>query len=223
MSERQREKINRPKAMEAPSWVTPCTIGSSFHHLNLQYSPQRRAICFAHRGRTSRGARLVMADKSEMHHGMAAKPKPDLRNAKWDGSNIDAEALVSRVKFNEAGLVVAIAQQHDTGEVLMLAWMNMESIRETMKQGRAVYYSRSRKQLWRKGDTSGQVQFVRDVLLDCDSDALLLKVDQVGVACHTGRRSCFYTAFRPPRGEPEVIADVIMDPNEMYKSKKKNG
>lgn len=137
---------------------------------------------------------------------------------KWTGEGMNAELLISKVKFNNAGLVPAIAQQWDTGEVLMMAWMSAESIRETMRGGRAVYYSRSRKELWRKGDTSGQIQVLRDVLLDCDGDTVLVKVDQLGVACHTGRRSCFYTAFRPPSGEPEIIADVLMDPKELYKT-----
>lgn len=138
----------------------------------------------------------------------------------WIGDGMQTDSLISRVKFNDAGLVPAIAQQWDTGEVLLMAWMSEESIRETMRGGRAVYYSRSRKELWRKGDTSGQIQVLRDILLDCDGDTILVKVDQLGVACHTGRRSCFYTAFRPPSGEPEIIADVIMDPKELYKSDK---
>lgn len=135
----------------------------------------------------------------------------------WNGEDIDAEKMISKVKFNEAGLVPAIAQQWNTGEVLMMAWMSAESIRVTLRGGRAVYYSRSRKELWRKGDTSGQIQVLRDVLLDCDGDTVLLKVDQLGVACHTGRRSCFYTAFRPPTGEAKIVGDVIMNPKELYK------
>lgn len=136
----------------------------------------------------------------------------------WDGQTVNPENLISKIKFTDAGLVPAIAQQWDTGEILMMAWMNAESIRVTMKGGRAVYYSRSRKELWRKGDTSGQIQVLRDILLDCDGDTILLKVDQLGVACHTGRRSCFFTAYRPPNGESTVIADVIMDPKELYKT-----
>lgn len=136
----------------------------------------------------------------------------------WDGREMEADTLVSLVKWNSDGLVAAIAQQYDTEEVLMMAWMNEESMRETVRQGRVVYYSRSRQQLWRKGDTSGQVQYLKDMILDCDGDALLLKVDQIGVACHTGRRSCFYTAFRPEdHGKPKIIADVLMDPKKLYK------
>ena len=136
----------------------------------------------------------------------------------WNGHAIDPEQMIKNVKFNDAGLVPAIAQQWDTGEVLMMAWMSAESIRVTMKGGRAVYYSRSRKELWRKGDTSGQIQVLHDVILDCDGDTILLKVDQLGAACHTGRRTCFYTAYRPPDGDGEIIEDVIRDPKELYKA-----
>jgi len=102
----------------------------------------------------------------------------------------------SSLAFNAQGLIPAIAQQHDSGEVLMLAWMNAESITETLKQGRVVYWSRSRGEFWRKGDTSGHVQKLIEMRFDCDQDCLLLSVDQSGPACHTGRRSCFYTAIR---------------------------
>lgn len=137
--------------------------------------------------------------------------------AVWRGEDIDPEIMIKAVKFNDAGLVPAIAQQWDTGEILMMAWMNAESIRETMIKGRAVYYSRSRKKLWRKGESSGQVQTIRDIVLDCDGDTVLLSVDQIGVACHTGRRSCFYNAYRPPNGDVEIVQDVLIDPNELYK------
>jgi phosphoribosyl-AMP cyclohydrolase len=100
-------------------------------------------------------------------------------------------ALAARLRRNEAGLVPAIVQQHDTGEVLMLAWMNDEALHRTITTGRATYYSRSRGTLWVKGETSGHHQYVRSVALDCDGDTLLVKVDQIGVACHTGARTCF--------------------------------
>ena len=102
-------------------------------------------------------------------------------------------------------LIPAIAQQYDTGEVLMLAWMNQAAIDETLASGRATYFSRSRNRLWRKGETSGQVQRLVELRLDCDDDAVLLLVDQTGVACHTGRRSCFYRALRPD-GPVEIAA-----------------
>ena len=102
-----------------------------------------------------------------------------------------AQDIATRLKRSPDGLVVAVAQQHDTGEVLMVAWMNDDALEQTLTTGRAVYWSRSRQELWRKGDTSGNTQRVVSVSLDCDGDALLLKVDQTGPACHTGARSCF--------------------------------
>jgi phosphoribosyl-AMP cyclohydrolase len=122
--------------------------------------------------------------------------------------------VLDAVRFDLRGLAPAIAQQHDTGEVLMLAWMNRDSLEETLATGRACYYSRSRGGLWRKGESSGQVQRVLDLRLDCDGDALLLLVDQAGVACHTGRRSCFFLA---PRGEGLAeIAAPLVSPEELY-------
>ncbi len=97
------------------------------------------------------------------------------------------------IAYNAAGLVPAIAQQHDTGEVLMLAWMNAESVAETLATGRVCYWSRSRQALWRKGETSGHIQRLVEMRVDCDGDALLLRVEQTGPACHTGSRSCFFT------------------------------
>lgn len=114
--------------------------------------------------------------------------------------------VISSLAFNDAGLVPAVAQQHDTGEVLMLAWMNAESIRESLESGRVCYWSRSRQNLWRKGETSGHVQRLVELRFDCDRDALLLLVDQTGPACHTNRRSCFYNALRD-----EAVA-VISEP-----------
>ena len=99
--------------------------------------------------------------------------------------------IAARLSRDPAGLVAAIVQQHDTGEVLMLAWMDEEALRRTIATGRATYWSRSRRQYWVKGETSGHHQYVRSVALDCDGDALLVKVEQVGAACHTGTRTCF--------------------------------
>lgn len=104
--------------------------------------------------------------------------------------------LEAALATNEQGLVPAIAQQHDSGEVLMLAYMNADSLRETLDSGRVCYWSRSRQSLWRKGETSGHVQRLVELRLDCDRDAVLLLVEQTGPACHTHRRSCFYTATR---------------------------
>jgi phosphoribosyl-AMP cyclohydrolase len=102
-------------------------------------------------------------------------------------------AIAAQLKRDEHGLVAAIARQYDTGEVLMLAWMDDEALARTLTTGRATYWSRSRGEYWVKGDTSGNVQYVKAVRLDCDGDALLIDVDQVGAACHTGERTCFFT------------------------------
>ncbi len=119
-----------------------------------------------------------------------------------------------RLRFDENGLIPAIAQQHDTGEVLMMAWMNRAAVDETLRTGRVCYYSRSRRSLWRKGETSGQVQRLVDFRIDCDADTILLMVDQKGVACHTGRRTCFFRAWRDL--EMVQIADRLVDPHELY-------
>nr|WP_241744009.1 phosphoribosyl-AMP cyclohydrolase [Cellulosimicrobium arenosum] len=99
--------------------------------------------------------------------------------------------VAARLKWDDAGLVAAIVQQHDSGEVLMLGWMDDEALHRTLTSGRVTFWSRSRKEYWRKGDTSGHAQHVRSVELDCDGDALLVRVHQVGAACHTGTRTCF--------------------------------
>jgi phosphoribosyl-AMP cyclohydrolase len=125
-----------------------------------------------------------------------------------------ADTVLSAITFDRNGLVPAIAQQHDTGEVLMMAWMNAESIRETLATGRACYYSRSRGRLWRKGETSGQVQHLKDFRIDCDGDTVLLLVHQDGVACHTGRRNCFFRAVRD--GALTEIAAPEVDPRALY-------
>jgi phosphoribosyl-AMP cyclohydrolase len=106
------------------------------------------------------------------------------------------DTLLDKVKFDADGLVPAIAQQHDTGEVLMMAWMNRDSLAETLSTGQVCYWSRSRRSLWRKGESSGQVQRLVALRPDCDGDTLLLQVEQKGVACHTGHRSCFYREWR---------------------------
>ena len=129
-------------------------------------------------------------------------------------SDSAASAVLDALTFDEAGLIPAIAQQHDTGEVLMVAWMNRDAILETLRTGQVVYWSRSRQALWRKGETSGQTQALKDFRIDCDGDTLLLLVDQKGVACHTGRRNCFYRAVRD--GHIETIAEVEIDPAKLY-------
>ena len=105
---------------------------------------------------------------------------------------------LAAVKYNDDGLVAAIVQEHATGEVLMMAWMNADTLTETLRSGRTVFWSRSRQERWRKGDSSGDVQLVRAAYYDCDGDTLLFVVDQQGAgACHTGERSCFYRPFGP--------------------------
>ena len=127
------------------------------------------------------------------------------------------ERALEEIKFGPDGLVPAIAQQHDTGEVLMMAWMNREAVRASLAEGRACYWSRSRATLWRKGETSGQVQHLRELRLDCDGDAVLLLVDQRGVACHTGRRSCFFRTWR--NGDWATIAKPLISPDLLYPEK----
>jgi phosphoribosyl-AMP cyclohydrolase len=121
------------------------------------------------------------------------------------------------IDFDKAGgLVAAIAQDERTGEVLMIAWMNREAFEETVRTGRAVYYSRSRGKLWRKGEESGHVQEVKAIYIDCDADAILLKVDQIGgAACHEGYKSCFFR--RLDKGQWHTIAERVFDPRAVYK------
>ena len=120
------------------------------------------------------------------------------------------------VKWNADGLVPAIAQDANSGRVLMLAWMNREALRATLDSGNAVYWSRSRRKLWRKGEESGHVQKVREIRLDCDEDAVLLHVEQLGgIACHTGRQHCFFR--RCENGGWVEVDPVIKDPSEIYK------
>lgn len=127
----------------------------------------------------------------------------------------EIEAALAVIKFDAQGLVPAIAQQHDTGEVLMMAWMDRNAVAETMRTGRACYWSRSRRVPWRKGDTSGHIQSLVDLRVDCDGDTLLVLVEQTGVACHTGRHNCFFRAIRD--GALEDIAPVIVDMDKIGK------
>jgi len=121
---------------------------------------------------------------------------------------------MAAIAFDANGLVPAIAQQHDTGEVLMMAWMNADAVRETLATGRVCYFSRSRNRLWRKGESSGQTQHLKDFRIDCDGDTLLLLVQQDGVACHTGRRNCFFRAVRDS-GLAEIAAPEV-SPETLY-------
>ena len=131
------------------------------------------------------------------------------------GARFDLDEALQAIKYNADGLVPAIAQQYDSGEVLMMAWMNLPSIRETLQTGRVCYWSRSRKQYWRKGESSGQIQLLKEIRIDCDGDTLLLLVDQTGPACHTGRKSCFYNIIR--NNHLEIGSEPLIDPETLYK------
>jgi len=123
---------------------------------------------------------------------------------------------LEQLKWNSDGLVPAIAQDHQSGEVLMLAWMNREALQLTSAQGRAVYWSRSRQQLWFKGEESGHIQTLREIRVDCDADVVLLQVEQIGgIACHTGRRRCFFRVLKD--GTWLTDEEIIKNPNEIYR------
>ena len=126
------------------------------------------------------------------------------------------DAAVARIHFNADGLVPAIAQDATTGEILMMAWMNEAAVRETLVTRRGVYWSRSRKGLWRKGESSGQMQHLKAFRIDCDGDTVLLLVDQHGVPCHTGRRSCFFDEVNPETGDITTIMTPEIDPETLY-------
>ena len=136
------------------------------------------------------------------------------------GTQCELLTAIDKLVFNEQGLITAIAQQFDTGEVLMLAWMNRESLLISLQEKRACYWSRSRNRLWRKGESSGQVQWLKGLRIDCDGDALLLEVDQQGPACHTGRKSCFYLGLNSldvAAKQLEVLTAPDINPASLYK------
>jgi len=123
--------------------------------------------------------------------------------------------LVQDIRWNEQGLIPAIAQDWQSGEVLMLAWMNRDALQLTIDEGRAIYWSRSRQALWRKGEESGHVQLLKELRIDCDADTVLMKVEQIaGIACHTGRRSCFFQRLED--GAWRVVDKVIKQPEDIY-------
>ena len=123
---------------------------------------------------------------------------------------------LDEIKWTDDGLIPVIAQETGTGKVLMLAWMNRESLMLSVKEGRAIYWSRSRNKLWRKGEDSGHVQLIKDLRLDCDNDVLLLEVEQLGgIACHTGRHNCFYKQLQ--NEEWVAVEPVIKNPDDIYK------
>ena len=126
------------------------------------------------------------------------------------------ENWLEKIKWTADGLVPVIAQEASSGKVLMMAWMNREALTLTVQEGRAIYWSRSRSKLWRKGEESGHVQVLKDIRLDCDNDVILLEVEQLGgIACHTGRHNCFYQQLQA--GEWVAVEPVIKDPDPIYK------
>jgi phosphoribosyl-AMP cyclohydrolase len=125
------------------------------------------------------------------------------------------EKVISNVKFNSDGLVPVVVQDAKSRDILMLAWMNIEALRETLQTKEMCYFSRSRNQLWRKGETSGQTQNLKEIMIDCDSDTLLAQVEQSGVACHTGRMSCFFKTVK--EDDLHINQEVIISPEELYK------
>ncbi len=130
-------------------------------------------------------------------------------------SSNTSDTFLDQVRWNSDGLVPAIAQDHLTDQVLMVAWMNREALGLTVTEQRAIYWSRSRKKLWRKGEESGHVQQIKEIRLDCDEDVIILKVEQLGnIACHTGRTSCFYRKLE--NGSWQTVEPVIKDPTDIY-------
>ncbi len=123
-----------------------------------------------------------------------------------------SDDIRGQLKFDDKGLITAIAQDQETNEILMLAFMNLEALEKTVKTGKAHYFSRSRGKLWLKGESSGHVQLVHDIYIDCDADAILMKIEQLGGgACHTGYRSCFYRTL-----EGDVVSEKVFDPKDVY-------
>lgn len=133
------------------------------------------------------------------------------------GTSIPWSELKTSLKFNQEGLIPAIAQQYDSKEVLMMAWMNEMALEETLATGQVCYWSRSREKLWRKGESSGQIQKLMSLYIDCDGDTLLLSVDQKGPACHTGRKNCFY--YQVKNDQVEIISTPLIDPDKLYGKK----
>lgn len=125
--------------------------------------------------------------------------------------------FIEQLKFNEQGLIPAIVQDAQTGEVLMMAWMNREALQRTIETGKATYWSRSRQKFWVKGETSGHFQEVEAVYVDCDADVVLLKVRQEGAACHEGYRSCFFRQVAAEADALQIVAERLVDPDEVYR------
>ena len=128
-------------------------------------------------------------------------------------------SFLEKLKFNADGLIPAIIQEQSTGRVLMMAWMNKESVRRSIEEGKTVFWSRSRQKYWIKGESSGNVQLIEDVAFDCDGDTLLFQVEQKGAACHEGYKSCFFRSVREKGAESQVTEPQLIKPEEMYGKK----
>lgn len=124
--------------------------------------------------------------------------------------------FIDQLKFNDQGLIPAIVQDAENGDVLMMAWMNREALQRTIETGKATYWSRSRRKFWVKGETSGHFQEVQGVYIDCDADVVLLKVTQTGAACHEGYRSCFFRQVDVEHGDLKVVQERLVNPEEVY-------
>jgi phosphoribosyl-AMP cyclohydrolase len=161
---------------------------------------------------------IYKTDSENIHTGiLMAKSVLHQTEKMPTGEGLGLTEVLNGLPYNADGLIPAIAQQYDSLEVLMMAWMNRAAIEETLKTGRVCYWSRSRQAYWRKGESSGQVQKLKAMRFDCDGDTILLLVDQTGPACHTGRRDCFYNVVK----DDEVVVDAepLIDPEELYGKK----
>lgn len=160
-----------------------------------------------------------MLAASIFHFGQhTVREAKELMRARHRGETVSEDTRwLNEVKWDEHGLVPVIAQEASSGDVLMFAWMNREALQRTAETGEAIYWSRSRRKLWHKGEESGHVQKVLDIRIDCDNDVVLLKIEQVGgIACHTGRHSCFFQKYFDD-GRWEAVEPVLKDPQEIYK------
>jgi len=163
-------------------------------------------------------ALIDKTDAENIHTGsLMAKSVLHQTEKMRPGEGLPLNEVLDGLPYNGDGLIPAIAQQYDSLEVLMMAWMNRAAIEETLKTGRVCYWSRSRQSYWRKGESSGQVQLLKDMRFDCDGDTILLMVDQTGPACHTGRRDCFYNSVK---GDQVIVSsEPLIDPDELYGNK----
>jgi phosphoribosyl-AMP cyclohydrolase len=143
---------------------------------------------------------------------------PDhLTNPRFARTNTGMNAQLTNLKFDSNGLIPAIVQDADTGQVLMMAWMNRESLDKTIQTGKTHFFSRSRNKLWLKGETSGHVQQVKSIAVDCDQDVLLIKAEQTGAACHEGFYSCFFREYQPGADQFKVVGKKIFEPEKVYR------